>query len=179
MSTLKASDPATDIILDLISEHESRGNYNAVIGSVQAADDLSNYTLGYVRTTLMDELLARHPKLNSTAVGRYQIIRRTFQAIQGALRLPDSARFTPAVQDQMAVQLLVGRGYPAWWRGHMTDAEFAHGLSCEWASLPDPERGGASHYDGVGMNHAGTTLSHVYDALKRARLRAYQDREKA
>lgn len=167
MSTMKASDPTTDIILDLISEHESNGNYNAVIGNAKATDDLSRYTLNYVRTSLMQDLLdAGQP---STAVGRYQIIRRTFQALQGALRLPDSARFTPAVQDQMAVQLLVGRGYPAWWREHMTDAEFAHGMSCEWASLPDPERAGQSHYHGVGMNRAGTTLAHVYDALHRAR----------
>lgn len=166
MSTYKGQDDCTDIILDLIAEHESNGNYNAVIGKAKATDDIGAMTLGYVRTTLMQQLLdAGQP---STAVGRYQIIRRTFQAIQGALKLPDDALFTPEVQDQMAVRLLVGRGYPAWWRGHMTDAEFAHGMSCEWASLPDPERSGASHYDGVGQNHAGTTLGHVYEALKRA-----------
>lgn len=167
MSTMNDSDLTTDIILDLIAEHESNGNYNAVIGNAKATGDLSRYTLNYVRTSLMQDLLdAGQP---STAVGRYQIIRRTFQAIQAALALPDNVLFTPHVQDQMAVKLLVGRGYPAWWRSHMTDAEFAHGISCEWASLPDPERGGASHYAGVGMNRAGMTLAHVYDALRRAR----------
>lgn len=177
MSTLKGTDDCTDIILDFIAggvpgnpDGESRGNYNAVIGEPDSTDDLSQYTIDYIRTTLMDQLLARHPRLNSTATGRYQVIRRTLQAIQHSLGLDDHTTFfTHEVQDKIALQLLIGRGYQSWWRGHMTDAEFAHGLSCEWASLPDPKRDGASHYDGVGMNHAGTTLAHVYAMLAAAR----------
>jgi hypothetical protein len=91
------------------------------------------------------------------------------QSLQAHFALPDSTLLTPVLQDTFAVRLLVGRGYPAWWRRHLTDAEFAHNISCEWASLPDPDRDGASHYDGVGANHASTTLGHVYDMLVRAR----------
>lgn len=175
MSTYKGTDDCTDILLDFLAgapgvagnpSGESRGNYNAVIGNADATDDLSAKTLTEIYA-LMDELLAAGRP--STAVGRYQIIRRTMEALQAKLAFDDDTLFTPQVQDTMAWHLMIGRGYPAWWRGHMTDAEFMHGLSCEWASLPDPERGGASHYDGVGQNHAGTTLANFEAALQAAR----------
>lgn len=105
----------------------------------------------------------------STAIGRYQIIRATMQTLQASKRLPGTALFTPELQDSMALSLMIGRGYSTWYTGRMSDADFAHRLSCEWASLPDPRAGGKSHYDGVGPNHAGTTLAHVYDALRRAK----------
>ena len=172
MSTLK-SDPCTDIILDFIAGGvpenlggESGGNYNAVIGNARAAADLGLLTFQGIYA-LMDKLLADGEP--STAVGRYQIIRRTMQALQAGLKLPDDTLFTPAVQDQLAARLLSGRGYAPWRSGQTTDFEFAHAISCEWASLPDPERYGSSHYDGVGANHAGTTLDRVYRMLGRAR----------
>jgi muramidase (phage lysozyme) len=175
VSTLLSSDPCTDIILDFIAggvpdnqSGESAGNYNATIGDIEGRTygDLSVRSLADIYSC-MDDMLARG--LPSTATGRYQIIRRTMQSLQAHFALPDSTLFLPVLQDTFAVRLLVGRGYPAWWRRHFTDAEFAHGISCEWASLPDPDRDGASHYDGVGANHASTTLGHVYDMLTRAR----------
>lgn len=166
MSTLKGHDDCTDIILDFIAGYEAGGNYNAVIGNSHASEDLGKKSIGDIYV-LMDHLLASGKP--STAVGRYQIIRRTMQALQLVLGLDNKVLFTPDIQDRMAVRLLVGRGYPAWWRGQMTDVEFAHTMSCEWASLPDPELGGKSHYDGIGPNHAGTTLVHVYSCLSKAR----------
>lgn len=174
MSTFKGSDGCTDIILDFIAGGvpgnqigESGGNYDAVIGEPHAHDDLARKPLSEIYRMMAHLLVLGRP---STAVGRYQIIRRTLRPLQAALRLPDGELFTPALQDRLAVRLLVGRGYRTWWRGGMTNEEFAHGLSCEWASLPDPERDGRSHYDGVGANHASTTLAHVYSALERARV---------
>jgi hypothetical protein len=173
MSTYAGKDSCTDILLDFIAggvpgnpSGESGGNYNAVIDDINASDDLAQYTLDQIYE-LMAELLAQGEP--STAVGRYQIIRKTLHSLQSSKRLPGSALFTPELQDQIALSLMVGRGYPRWWNGRMSDTDFAHGLSCEWASLPDPYLGGKSHYDGVGPNHAGTTLAHVYDALQRAR----------
>lgn len=173
MSTYRETDPCTDIILDFIAggvpgnpSGESFGNYNAVIGNAHATDDLGQKTLDGIYTLMADLLEAGRP---STAVGRYQIIRKTLKALQTRKQLLGTALFTPKLQDSLAVALMVGRGYPLWWDGKMSDADFAHGLSCEWASLPDPRAGGRSHYDGVGSNHASTTLDHVYDALRRAR----------
>jgi hypothetical protein len=59
--------------------------------------------------------------------------------------------------------------YRRWYKKEVDDERFAHNLSLEWASLPDPFLGGKSHYDGVGPNHAGTSLKVVYSMLEKAR----------
>lgn len=167
MSTYRErGDPATGILLDCIAEHEAGGNYNAVIGDSRATDDLSRKTLDQIYVLMARLLVKRRP---STAVGRYQIIRNTLRTLQASKKLPGSTLFTPELQDGLALSLLIGRGYSKWRTGAMSDKDFAHSLSCEWASLPDPRNGGKSHYDGIGPNHAGTTLAHVYDSLRRAR----------
>jgi muramidase (phage lysozyme) len=174
MSTYANTDPCTDLILDFIAggvpgnpSGESFGNYNAVIGNARATDDLGRKTLDDIYTLMADLLVYGRP---STAVGRYQIIRKTLKNLQTSKGLPGTALFTPKLQDSLAVSLLVGRGYPRWWDGKKTDEDFAHGLSCEWASLPDPLNDGKSHYDGDSAgNHAGTSLAAVYAMLRRAR----------
>lgn len=166
MSTLKGTDPATDALLDFIAKHESAGNYNAVIGNARATDDLSVLTIDGIHA-LQSDLLARGRP--SSAVGRYQIIRATLLGLEASESLAASDLFTPELQDRLAVALLVRRGYSDWWRGNIDDLTFAHQLSLEWASLPDPVNSGKSHYDGIGPNHAGYTLAEVYAALARVR----------
>ena len=158
----KDSDKCTDIILDFIAggvpgnpSGESLGNYNAVIGNARSQDDLSARTIDQIYA-LMGQLRAAGKP--STAIGRYQIIRATLQTLQNRLNIPGSVKFTPQLQDRLGLALMVGRGYQKWWTGAITDKQFAHNISLEWASLPDPEKGGKSHYDGVGPNHASTTL---------------------
>lgn len=166
MSTLKGTDPATDLLLDFIADRESAGHYNAVIGNARSTDDLSALTITGIYAKQAALLALGRP---STAVGRYQIIRDTLRGLQASERLDGSERFTPEMQDRLAVALLVRRGYSDWWRGSLDDLNFAHQLSLEWASLPDPLNGGKSHYDGVGANHAGYTLPEVYGTLARVR----------
>ena len=173
MSTYAGRDAATDQLVDFIAGGvptnrggESGGNYNAVIGDAGATEDLSQKTLAEIYA-LQDQLRAAGRP--SSAIGRYQIIKSTLSGLQDKLKLPDDTKFTPELQDRLAVELMVGRGYSSWWKGTMTDEDFAHGLSLEWASLPDPANGGKSHYDGVGPNHASTTLEAVYAALTAAR----------
>lgn len=168
MSTFR-NDSTTDIILDFIAEHESQGNYNALIGNAKSTLDLSQYTLSGILYKVMPWNLVRHPRLRSTATGRYQFLRGTLADLMKALNLKGSERFTPELQDRLAVQLLVRRRYREWWRSAISDVQFAHELSKEWASLPDPFNNGRSHYDGDGVNHAGTTLPRVYGVLRRAR----------
>lgn len=172
MSTYKGKDDCTDTILDLISEQESRGNYNAVIGHVYGLPgiELSHLTIRQIYSVMDGLLNGRYGKrMPSTAVGRYQIIRRTFKNVAANLRLKDTDKFTHELQDRMAVELLKGRGYQKWWLRKLTTIDFVHQLSCEWASLPDPYKGGKSHYEGLAGNHAGMTLLHVYHTLDRAR----------
>lgn len=175
MSTLKGSDDCTDIVLDFIAggvpgnpSGESSGNYNAVIGDANASDDLSQYSLADIIGTVMEDALSRG--MPSTATGRYQIIKKTLENLISELHLDMRTMFTPDLQDKLAVQLLVGRGYSHWWRGEITATTFAHNISCEWASLPDPRNGGRSHYDGDSAgNHASCSLTSVLAMLATAR----------
>lgn len=174
MSTYRDSDPATDIILDFIAggvpsnpSGESEGNYNAVIGDIHAGADLAQMTIDDIYDLQARLLIKGRP---STAVGRYQIIRKTLRAMQAKMGLASDAHFTHELQDLLAVKLMVGRGYQVWWRGRMSDNAFAHALSMEWASLPDPLHGGRSYYDGDSAgNHASTTVAAVIAMLRRAR----------
>lgn len=174
MSTYRQSDPCTDLILDFIAggvpgnpAGESFGNYNAYFGNARSEADLATWSLEQIYS-FQAELLARNHV--STAMGRYQLLRATLRRGAAKFSLGPGELFTPALQDKLAVWLLVGRGYASWWRGGMSDDEFASGLSYEWASLPDPANSGRSHYDGDSAgNHASTSLEQVRLMLTHAR----------
>jgi muramidase (phage lysozyme) len=70
--------------------------------------------------------------LISTAAGKYQITKHTWEALQGALNLPD---FSPASQDAAAVLLIKQKGaLDKVDGGQVADAiALCHGI---WASLP-------------------------------------------
>lgn len=178
MSTYAGADNCTDIVLDFIAGGrwgdelgnpigESNGNYCAYFGHVDSTEDLCSMMLWEIYD-FQDNMLAEDPR--STAIGRYQFLQGTLQDLQQQNGLPSTELFTEELQDSLAVDLLVRRGYSDWWRGELSDQNFAHALSLEWASLPDPENGGKSHYDGDDVgNHASTTLDCVYEMLRRAR----------
>lgn len=157
-------EPQAAHILDLVGGHEAANNYNAVIGNTGSTQDLSKLTLNEV-FSLQHQLVASGRE--SGAVGRYQFISSTLQNLvrDGGIN-PNTTLFTPQLQDQLALQLMKNRGYDQWKAGGLTDEQFAHNLSMEWASLPDPAAGGASHYQGVGSNRAGTTLGRFYRTLR-------------
>lgn len=178
MSSYAKTDKCTDIILDFIAGGlwgdrlgnpvgESDGNYNAYFGHVTGPYNFATYTFDRIYA-FQAQMLKNDPR--STAIGRYQFLRRTLKVLQAKAGLRGQDLFTPEVQDNFGWRLLVGRGYQAWWRGALPDHEFAHNLSLEWASLPDPQNGGRSAYDGdVAGNHASTTLESVYRMLRKAR----------
>lgn len=165
---MKASttDPVANNLLDFIAIRESDGNYDAYIGHISPpVGTLTNLTIAEVYAFQHNLLVAGEP---SSAVGRYQFVHNTLAAlvIQAGFNL--TSKFTPAAQDQLAMLLLNQRGYSGWRLGRITNSAFAHNLSCEWASLPDPQNRGKSHYDGDGVNHAGQTLAAVYAAFAAA-----------
>ena len=173
MSTYAGEDNCTDTILDFIRggtpDHpsgEAGGNYNAYFGHVNSTVALTSMSLDSIYA-FQSDMLRRDRR--SSAVGGYQFLRRTLRGLQARKRLSSTTIFTERLQDELAVALLVGRGYPAWWRGSLINAHFAHNISLEWASLPDPLNGGRSAYDGDGLNSTDTTLDAVYTMLDRAR----------
>jgi len=86
----------------------------------------------------------------TTAVGKYQIIRGTLQGLvkNGAATLDE--KFSPAKQDQLAIALLNGRGYQRYLQGKLSVDSFADNLAREFASFPLSS--GRSAYAGVGSN---------------------------
>lgn len=161
------TDLCANSLLDFISVEESGGNYDAYIGNVNApAGTITGKSLAEVYAFQRELVADGEP---SSAVGRYQFIDRTLSALVQAAGTPLTAPLSAELQDDYALSLLEQRGYRAWLAGSLTDAGFAHSLSCEWASLPDPLNDGRSHYDGDGVNSAGRSLAEVYTALETAR----------
>lgn len=163
---IKSASPILDLIGKTEGTDKGRG-YNETLGygAYTGGDvDLVNMTLGDI-DKLQTKML-RHPnnKWNSSALGRYQIIRTTLRGLKKEMGLTDDMKFTPELQDLMAVQLLKRRGYDKWLRGQMTDKAFVNGLSREWASLPNSS--GKGSYSG---QRIGASLEALHEVINNSR----------
>lgn len=148
-------------LLDLIGKHEARGNYNAVYGNARATRDLSQLTVNQI---LAQQVVARRRGAASTAIGKYQFIYKTLRGLKSELGLKGTERFTPQLQDRLAIALLKRRGLDGFLSGRVSKRSFALGLSQEWASLPNPNTG-RSFYAGDGLNASSVRTASVYREL--------------
>lgn len=107
-------------------------------------------------------------RLNSSAIGRYQIIRTTMRAIRNQLpeRYPGSRHFDADCQDEMACYLLGQRGIDKWLAGRLSEESLIGNLAQEWASIP--KLNGKGHYAG---QRAGVTVDDVRSALAEVKRR--------
>lgn len=140
-------------LLDFIGNIESRGNYNSLVGGQSKSNPaLTDMTVADVLDFQLGMIKSGH---ESSAVGKYQIIRKTLEGIvdSGAISLND--KFDPETQDKAAMKLLSNRGRDKFKRGEITAAQYMDNLAQEWASLPMSD--GRSYYAGVGSNRALTT----------------------
>lgn len=103
-------------------------------------------TLAEIRKWIKDTPGQQH------AIGRYQVIPATLDALADRMGLPPETRFTPAVQDRMADVLLEDAGMSAMVAGEMGREEFLDGLARIWAGLPAAS--GRSVYHGIAGNKA-------------------------
>ena len=157
-------------VLDLLghSEGTDKGRgYNETLGygAYTGGDvNLTTMTIGQVKK-LQGEML-RHPnnKWNSSAVGRYQIVRKTLVALQKRLGISDDELFDEKMQDRLAGALLEGRGLADWKAGKITTAKFMDNLSKEWASLPGSNGKGA--YSNQRASVSVTDLASAFSALR-------------
>lgn len=154
-------DPKAAKLLDFISGPESNGNYNAWYAKANSKEDLSAYTVDGI---LARQNAERRAGAKSTAAGRYQIIYKTLLGLKSQMGLSGNERFTPELQDKLALQLLRNRGYDRFRQGKMSLNSFTLELAKEWASLPDP-RTGRSFYAGDGLNKAHRSPTQVAQAL--------------
>lgn len=136
-STLPPLDPSKTPgkLMDIIGKHEAGGNYNAYSGHAD------NRTVPVTNMTIDDVMeyqrrLIASGKTPSSAMGKYQIILPTMRDLVKDMGLTGNEKFTPAMQDQMAMALLNRRGYQDFKAGKISAAEFQDNLAHEWASLP-------------------------------------------
>lgn len=131
--------------------------------------DFSRFTLGEIQD--MQHLGRRDPD-RVFAIGKYQIIPDTMDAAVARLGLDRNQQFTPELQDSIFSEYLLREKQPTVrdyieGRPGATLHEAQHGLSKEWASFGDPDKGGRSHYGGA--NQAHITLEQSAEALNQLR----------
>lgn len=148
-------------LLTLIGQKESGGDYNAIFKNAKQVY-LIGMTVKEVRN--FQDIMVNQLKLKSSAVGKYQFIRKTFDGLVSRLNIPKTALFNPDLQDAMAYELLRQRGFEKFVTGRMSVATFARNLSMEWASFPK-DASGVSYYAGDGLNKALISYSEVTTAL--------------
>ena len=129
-------------MLDLIGFAEGtdrKRGYNETLayGAFTGGDvDLVAMTLEAIDA--LQTRMLKHPdnRFNSSALGRYQIVRTTLRAIRKTLKLPPSALFDAEMQDRCACYLLGLRGIDKYLAGRLLEDTLINNLAHEWASLP-------------------------------------------
>lgn len=86
------------------------------------------------------------------AIGRYQFIPPTLRRVVEIVGVPLETRFSPAVQDRLAMVLLEDAGLSKFENGAISKTRFMNNLAKIWAGLPNST--GRSHYHGFAGNKA-------------------------
>jgi conjugal transfer mating pair stabilization protein TraG len=165
LSQISVSGGWSGALLDLIAAPESHGNYNAWYGNAyQDRVDLSGLTVDQVRGLQAD--LVR--STGGSSVGRYQLLDDTLDGLVDRMGLTGHERFTPVLQDRMALQLAHDAGMEDWIRGRTSDEHFARNLSQVWAALPR-DASNRSQYEGIQGNRALVDWTSVIASLRSIR----------
>jgi muramidase (phage lysozyme) len=130
-------------ILNMIAIAEAPTyGYNSYkgIGKDKTKYDFSNMTIGEVK--------AWHKKYPK-AVGRYQFIPETFNNVTKRLGYSDEVKFSPEIQDAMAIDLLREKGIDELMAGKITPHKFLNKIATVWAGLPVAEK---TNREGVEIN---------------------------
>jgi muramidase (phage lysozyme) len=149
-------------LLTAIRKHEAPKGYGQFYSGAKGMGnaDVSKMTLDGV-LDFQTQMLAKGSK--STACGGYQFLRKTLKATMAEMGLKGSEKWTPELQDKMAIHLMRKRGLDDYLDGTLSPEGFANNLAKEWASLPvvTAIKGsvrkltpGQSYYAGDGLNKA-------------------------
>lgn len=151
-------------ILDLIGAKESNNNYNVIYGGKTI--NLTSMAIGDVLNYQRQLINSGYP---SSAVGKYQFINKTLAGLVKELNIPLTERFSPALQDRLATQLLQRRGLIDFIKGNIAESTFIRRISQEWASFPK-DKTNKSYYDGDGLNKALVSYNQVADTVRLVRV---------
>lgn len=129
-------------MLDLIGFAEGtdrkRGYNETLAYGAYTGGDVDLCTMTLKEIDALQTKMLKHPanSFNSSALGRYQIVRTTLRAIRKSLGLSDNALFDPGMQDRCACYLLGLRGIDKYLAGRLAENTLIDNLAREWASLP-------------------------------------------
>jgi hypothetical protein len=145
----------TGQLLDAIGAAEG-ATYDTMFGYAEregqpfAGTKVTNLTLNEV-AALQKEMVKNNGI--SSAIGKYQFIQATLKEAIKGLGLSGDEKFTPEVQDKLALWLLKNRtSFEEWVTGSGDSAKFQNELASQWASVPNTS--GKSAYAGDGVNNA-------------------------
>lgn len=144
-------------LLDAIGDAEG-ATYNTLFGYAErpgGAFDGTDITKMSIQE--VQDLQKQMVKQNgiSSAVGKYQFLQTTLREAVKALGLSPDEKFTPQVQDRLALWLLQNRtDYQSWLSGVGDDKKFQNQLAGIWASVPNTS--GKSAYASDGVNKASS-----------------------
>ncbi len=126
--------------------------------------------------TLQTKML-KHPanSFNSSALGRYQIVRTTLRTVRKSLSLPANSLFDSDMQDRCACYLLGLRGIDKYLAGRLSEDTLIDNLAREWASLPTTSGKGA--YAGQNAAVTPNRLRQVLAEVKQHHYEAQPARE--
>jgi peptidoglycan hydrolase-like protein with peptidoglycan-binding domain len=147
-------------LLNFIARYESGGDYNIMVGGKRG--NLTGMTVGDVLNMQKDMIAKGH---ESTAVGRYQYIRKTLAGTAAQMGMDvDSTKFDEKTQDALAIQTLRTIGLESWLDGKLDNGAFLNKVARVWASVPTTS--GGSYYSGVGSNKAGVKSDVALNTLQ-------------
>lgn len=145
----------------------AKSGYDATYAHGRHGDNkgkqITEMTLGELREYQKSMLRDPSNQHNSSAAGKYQIIGSTLfgknfgkGGLYGQMGLNDDMKFTPELQDKMAIKLLEGRGLKQFLAGKMTLEQFQDKVAKEWASVANSK--GKGEYEN--LNNRVHTFSH-------------------
>ncbi len=148
-------------ILNFIAKYESGGDYNIMVGGKRGR--LTDMTIAEV-LDMQKEMIAKGHE--STAVGRYQYIRKTLAGTAKQMNLDiNKIKFDQLTQDMLATHTLATScRLDDWINGTISDEQFLNNIAKVWASVPTSS--GKSYYQGVGSNKAGVSADVALNTLK-------------
>ena len=144
------------------------GNLGSFIGAVESGNSYTKLVGGAEDASILDKTVSQlnQEKGGQFAMGKYQIQMRTASEVLSKAGIdPSTFKFDQAGQDKIYELLLKRRGLDDYLSGKITEEEFAHNLSKEWAALPK-DAGGASFYSGDGKNKAHRGWEETLTAIR-------------
>lgn len=155
-------------IREMIADAESGGDYNIMVGDRPGGKrlPLTDMTIAEI-FALQKKMLASGRE--STAVGKYQIVRDTLQGLVKKMGIDLNTKFNESTQDTLANELIKQNGYEDYKSGQVSAEKFLRRLARTFAGLPTSKAGLSAH-EGIGSNKATITYERAMEALRMSQL---------